>query len=424
MFGDVIIENNNIAEIEPRKTEDFASKKSSESEEVIDARGRMVTLPLINFHEHFYSRLAKGLPLSDPMTNFEEILRNLWWKLDQVLDQDMIRASAMMGALEAVRNGVAYVFDHHASLSAIGGSLAAIGEEITKIGLRAVLCFETSDRNGKVEADRAFQQNVSLLENQTPDVKGMLGLHASFTLTNASLDRAAKISQNHNTGIHVHVCEDAADRSISQQRYGQLPVSRFFRRGLLNERSILAHGVHLDEEDYQLIQQSGSAIVYNPDSNLNNAVGLPEFRCVLPAIPILAGTDGMHGDVGRSLKQLFLLFRHQRNDFSAAFEWVNKIYFDGINFVKKYFTDFPGLSGGDRADLIIWDYAPPTPVHSNNFWGHFIYGAVESNVHSVVINGRLLIKDCQWQLEHISEITTEISRQGHRLYRIIQNNYP
>ncbi len=144
--------------------------------------------------------------------------------------------------------------------------------------------------------------------------------------------------------------------------------------GLLNDKSILAHGIHLTDEDYQSIENSGSAIVYNVDSNLNNAVGLPEFSRTPLNIPILTGTDGMNSNPARTFKQLFLFARHQGMTFEQSFNWIKKIYFDQQNFIKKYFSDFPTLNIKDRADLIIWDYIPPTPIMKENFWGHFIYG--------------------------------------------------
>jgi cytosine/adenosine deaminase-related metal-dependent hydrolase len=184
---------------------------------------------------------------------------------------------------------------------------------------------------------------------------------------------------------------------------------------MLNDKSILAHGIHLVENDFRLIEKAGSAIVYNPDSNLNNAVGLADFSHVPDSIPILAGTDGMNSNPARSLKQLFLISRHRGMSFDESFKFINKIYFDQINFVKKYFPDFTLLNTNDRADLIIWDYIPPTFFNSENFFGHYVYGILDRSVHSVIQNGKVLMKNFQITVNE-ADYNANIVEQGKRLY--------
>ena len=248
----------------------------------------------------------------------------------------------------------------------------------------------------------------------------MLGLHASFTLANNTLQKAGQILQNYDTGIHIHLCEDEIDRSMSVEKYQDLPVHRLKKFGLLNSKSILAHGIRLKAEDYATISDSGSAIAYNPDSNLNNAVGLPEFNKAPEEIPILIGTDGMHANIARSIKQLFLLYRHQGNEIGEAFQWIQNIYFDQLKFVRQYFPDFPQLSIGDRADLIIWDYIPATPISAENFWGHFVYGILEYPIHSVIQNGRFLMTDKV--IDGEDEVRKKIFSEGERLFDKLAND--
>lgn len=394
IFGDLITNNGRIDEIQPADFKTFLRQYPDTDDIGYNANGRIVTVPLVNFHEHCYSRLAKGLPLTGAMDNFLHILENLWWKLDRALDLVMVEASAQMGVLEAIRHGVTYIFDHHASLSATRDSLSVIKNVLDRYGLRGVLCFETSDRNGAKLAQQALDEFDHFTTNHTnSDFKSMLGLHASFTLSDNTLQKAGENLQKFDAGIHIHLCEDEIDRILSVKKYQDLPVQRLKKFQLLNSKSILSHGVHLTTDDYGTISDSSSAIVYNPDSNLNNAVGLPDFKAVPQNIPILIGTDGMHANIARSMKQLFLLYRHQGNEIDQAFQWIQKIYFDQLKFVKQYFPDFPQLAIGDRADLILWDYIPPTPISKDNFWGHFIYGILEYPIHSVIQNGRFLMED-------------------------------
>ena len=340
-FGDILISNGRISDITKKDFNKFLSQPIQSSDESINAGGRVITAPMINFHDHFYSRLAKGIPIKGSMENFKNILQNLWWKLDLALDSEMIRASAQMAALESIRNGVTYIFDHHSSPNSANGSLKIISDVLGEFGLRGVLCFETTDRNGKQLSENGITENLNYFKNSaSEDLKVMFGLHASFTLNDDTLSKVSELVKELDLGIHIHLCEDKVDREESFAKYKHPPVGRLIKFGLLNDKSILAHGIHLTDEDYASIANIGSAIVYNLDSNFNNAVGLPELSRAPFKIPILTGTDGMNSNPARTLSSFFFLARHQGMTFEESFDWIKKVYFDQLNFVQKYFSDF------------------------------------------------------------------------------------
>jgi cytosine/adenosine deaminase-related metal-dependent hydrolase len=416
VFGDILISNGRISEITKKDFKKFLSQPLQSPDKTINAGGRVITVPMINFHDHFYSRLAKGLPIKGSMENFKLILQNLWWKLDIALDAEMIRASAQMAALESIRNGVTYIFDHHSSPNSTNGSLKVISNVLGEFGLRGVLCFETTDRNGKQLSENGITENLKYFRNSTSeDLKAIFGLHASFTLNDDTLNKVSELVKELDLGIHIHLCEDKVDREESSAKYKNHPVDRLIKFGLLNDKSILAHGIHLTDEDYTSIANNGSAIVYNLDSNFNNAVGLPELSRAPFKIPILTGTDGMNSNPERTFKQLFLLARHQGRTFEESFELIKKVYFDQLNFVQKYFSDFSLLNIKDRADLIIWDYIPPTPFMEENFWGHFIYGILDRPIHSIIQNGNVLMKNFKINFDEM-KYQKNIIKQGNRLY--------
>ncbi|MDQ7816244.1 MAG: amidohydrolase family protein [Melioribacteraceae bacterium] len=419
VFGDLEIEHGKISRLLKRSHNDYIEKRTLAMNSVYDAGGRLVTVPLVNFHDHFYSRLAKGLPINKPMDNFQNVLKNLWWDLDKKLSLDMIEASAWMSVIEAIKNGVTYIFDHHSSPGSTDGSLEKIAEVLIENNLRGALCFETTDRNGSALSKSGLEENINFLKNYSgTNLKSLLGLHASFTLSDDTLAEASELVEEYNVGIHIHLCEDKSDRILSKQYTDQLPVKRLAQNRLLNAKSILGHGVYLTENEYFQIAASGSAIVYNPDSNMNNAVGLPVYAKVPVNIPILIGTDGMHANIAKSMKQYFLLLRNQKNSFDDAFRLFIKSYFDQLTFIRRYFEDFPNLFDGSRADFVIWDYIPPTPINESNFWGHFIYGALESNIKSVMQEGKFLMKDFQLVDIDDTEVFKDIFKQGKKLFSL------
>ncbi|MCB0743600.1 MAG: amidohydrolase family protein [Ignavibacteriae bacterium] len=417
IFGDLTFENGKIISID-KKIFDSSSLSSEENNNTINAAGRILTIPNVNSHDHIYSRLAKGLDIKGDMSNFPNILKNLWWKLDSILDLDMIEASAKMAALESIRNGVTYIIDHHSSPNSAENSLKTISKELEEFDIRNILCFETTDRNGAGLKEKGFQENINFKNNFTNEnSKSVLGLHASFTLNDDSLERTSKLIKTNDWGVHVHLCEDKSDVELSLKKYSAKPMQRFTKYYLLNDKSILAHGIHLDEVDFELIKNSGAALVFNLDSNMNNSVSLQKFNMIPKEIPILIGTDGMHSNVARSFKELFLQIRNAGLSFADSFGFMIKTYFDQNNFIKKFFPDFTNLQINDRADFAIWDYIPPTPINQNNFWGHYIYGILEKPIKTVIQNGKVLLDDFNIKNINESKIAKEIYKQGERLFK-------
>jgi cytosine/adenosine deaminase-related metal-dependent hydrolase len=433
VFGDLLLEEGRIREVRRTDFHAFLRTRAGSGRlpapapaktgraEPLDGEGRLATPPLVNFHEHLYSRLAKGLSPAGPTDSFLAILENLWWRLDRALDLDMVEACARLGAAEAIRSGVTCLYDHHASPGATEDSLEVIAGALAEAGLRGVLCYETSDRYGAQGVKAALEENRRFLRTHSEgEVRGLLGLHAPFTLSDETLQAAAEIRREAGTGIHIHLAEDRHDSELCRARYGLTPAVRLQRFGLLGPGGILAHAIHLAPEDRSALAAEGAAVAYNPDSNLNNAVGLASFAALPPEVPVLCGTDGMHGNPGRSMKQLFLLARHQGLSAGAAFDFARKIYYDQERFARLSFPDHPALKPGERADLVVWEYRPPTPLDPGTFWGHFLYGVLESTPALVLQGGRLLLHEGRVQTLEEASAGAAAALQGERLFERLE----
>jgi len=423
VFCDFFVEDEKIIKISEK---DFYQYENSPNEEnnpdVFDVKGAVVSIPNVNFHEHIYSRLAKGVPINGPMNNFLNILKNLWWKLDLVLDKEMVEACTHVAAYESVKNGVQYIFDHHSSPNFTEGSLQSIKEILKSYNLKGVLCFETSDRNGNQIKEEALLENETFIKEQRNDYfKGMFGLHASFTVEDSTLSSAAELIGDSDKGIHIHLCEDDIDNTMSVKKYGTRPAERLLKNNLLNKKSILAHAIHLSKEDYDILKDNECAIALNLESNLNNAVGLHDISQFHDEVKLLIGTDGMHANVAKSLKQLFLILRYQGASFEEAFRLINKVYFDQIYFVRQYFPDYTSLNENDRANFIVWDYIPPTPLSSNNFFGHYIYGIVERGVKASFCNGEFIMKNYSITVSNLDYVEKLIQKSGNKLYNLMKD---
>lgn len=356
---------------------------------VIDANGRYVLPGFINPHMHAYSALARGIPVPR-MTSFGEILKNLWWKLDSVLTLEDIYVSALLCAADSIRSGVTTVFDHHASYGAIQNSLATISDAFAKFGLRSCLSYEISDRAGKKARDEAVKENALWLENVLSITKknteflqrGMVGLHASMTLSDESLKMARELMDTYNVGAHVHVSEGTEDNIITQKKFHTSPAARFVRNKILDPGSIAAHCVHVDDKDISMLKKSGTFVVHNPMSNFNNGVGIaPVQKMFAKGIPIAVGTDGMSAGVSDDVRLASVLHGIDLKDIAPQI--ASAIFAQDIGVIRK----------GAAADVIISDAIPPTPVTAENARLHVLYGAMTAPVHTTIIAGEIVMKD-------------------------------
>jgi len=360
-------------------------------EEVLDLEGALVLPGLVNAHTHLYSALARGMPgPGEPPRSFVEILERVWWRLDRALDEESVHLSGLVGAIEAARSGTTVLFDHHASPSFVRGSLATLRRAVEQVGLRSVLCYETTDRNGLAGRDAGIGENRAFLAGgQTALTRGLVGAHASFTLSDESLERLAGVVRDENSSLHVHVAEDRADVEDCRKRDGAGLVERFRRHGLLARRTLLVHGVHLSEPELREAQAAGAWLVHCPRSNMNNAVGhAPTVAFRRAAL----GTDGLDGDVLAEARTAFLKMRDsgRADAFAAAFEML----VGGHRLAAATFgLPLGRLDAGAPADLVVLDYRPPTPLTADNLPGHLLFGLDRSHVRSTIVAGRFVLRD-------------------------------
>ena len=367
--------------------------------EAVDCAGKIVLPGFICTHHHFYSTMARGMAIpGEPASNFVEILERLWWKVDRALDEEDITLSAQIPLIECIRNGTTTVIDHHASPGMCDGSLDLIESAVRQAGIRASLCYEVSDRNmigDGVEENARFIKKVGKGDGQ---IAALMGLHASFTLSDETLEKCVGIAKDAGVGCHVHVAEDLADREDSLQKYGMAPVHRLHKMGASGPKSLFIHCVHIDESEMDLIAATNTCVVHNPESNMNNAVGVTRlFELLKRNILVGLGTDGMSSDMLSQMRSAYLLHRLANNDPRVAFLEAPKLLLqNNPDIVNRQFGIRLGeIAEGRPADLAILDYQPPTVLSESNFFGHLIFGLVDATVDTTVCRGRVLMRGKQ-----------------------------
>ena len=390
--------------------------------EYVDAQGGVIMPGLVNAHTHIYSGLARGLSIKgcDPK-NFLDNLEMQWWMIDRNLDLDATRASAYATVLDSIRDGVTTIFDHHASFAEIPGSLFAIKDVCEEVGIRSCLCYEVSDRDGKEKCDQAIQENAEFAQWAAKQDSGMIaamfGGHATFTLSDETMDKMAE-ANNGLTGFHIHVCEGMNDVWDSRQNRGGIsPVERLLQHNLLGPDTMLGHAIHVTPAEMDIIKETGTWLVNNPESNMGNAVGCaPVLEFFRRGIPVCMGTDAYTHDMLESLKVFLVIQRHNAAMPNVGWgEAMTMLFKNNALMAGKYFKREVGaLKPGAAADVIVMDYKPFTPFSDENIDGHMLFGMMGKNCRTTIINGRVLYKDREFvglDEERINAWTLEQSKR-------------
>ena len=369
--------------------------------EYIDAKGRLVMPGFINIHMHCYSTFARGLALGGkPATTFGEVLSGLWWRLDKQLTLDDVYYSCIGPMIDEVRSGVTTVFDHHASPFVAEGSLLKIAEAARLFGIRSNLCYEVSDRDGEKIAGAGIRENAvfaGYCKEQNDDMLGCLfGMHAQMTVNEKTLAKCAEAAAGAGIGFHVHAAEGIEDLVDAVSKYGLRVIERLHKYGVLSEKSIAAHCIHITEQEMDLLKDSGVAVAHNPQSNMGNAVGVsPVLDMLKKGVLVGMGTDGYSADVLDSYKTAALLHKHAKKIPSVAWAEPPLMLFENNKkIIERFIRGKTGTIARDHyADIIIVDYQGPTPVNADTINSHILFGITGRHVDTTIINGKIIMKD-------------------------------
>jgi cytosine/adenosine deaminase-related metal-dependent hydrolase len=413
-----------------------------------DCSGTLILPGNVCAHHHLYSALARGMPYRlPPPGNFLEILQRVWWRLDRALDEPAVRASALAGGLDALRAGTTTVIDHHASPNFVSGSLDVIAAALSELGLRSVLCYEVSDRDGAAVAAAGVAENRRFLARSGPLSRGLMGAHASFTLSPDTLAACAEAARAAGAGLHIHVAEDAVDERDAQARHGMTVTARLAKAGVLGPGTLLAHCVHVSEAEVAEIVASGATVVVNPRSNMNNRVGWPPLAAggqpraggaaggaaaggqpragEQPGIPRVAlGTDGVGGDMFTESQAGY--FRAVEASPGAPPDWPLRRLAEGARAAGHSFGEplLGRLEPGAPADLIVLSYLPPTPLTWENLAGHWVFGLSCHQVRDVIVAGELVIADGRSTRVDEAEVAARAARTARSLWERLERIPP
>lgn len=401
------------------------------ADQTIDGTGKTIMPGLVCAHHHYYSGLARGMLISaGPQNDFIQVLKEWWWRLDRGLDETSNYYSSLICSIEAIAAGTTSVIDHHASPNCIKGSLSTMAKGMLEVGIRGIECFEITDRNNGmdeivegIEENIRFAKEVDKAKKSNPDytIEAMIGGHAPFTIPNSGLKAMKDACDKTGRGIHLHIAEDKYDVVFSHHHYNTDIVARLNSFGLLNDRSILVHGLHINDAEVELINKNNVYFAHNPRSNMNNNVG---YCSKIEKIKnLMLGTDGCGGNMFEEMK--IALFKHKDQggsfwpaDFLLAQTRANE-------FLGKYFNKkFGRIQSGYAADIVIIDYQAPTPIVKENLAGHIVWGMSSNCVESVIVAGKIVMKERQMTNVNKNAIFQESAKVAKELWAKVDKIKP
>jgi cytosine/adenosine deaminase-related metal-dependent hydrolase len=334
-----------------------------------------VTPGLVCAHHHLYSALARGMPAPPRQpTDFRSILEQIWWRLDVALDLEMVQASARLGALEALECGTTAIVDHHESPNAIEGSLSVIAEACAEVGVRVVCAYGVTDRHGPEGARRGLEENERFIRSGG---RGLVGVHAAFTCSDATLHDAAELAADLGVGVHVHVAEGIDDLTAGDRL-----------TGLAADDWLLVHCVNLD-------RPLPGTIAHNPRSNMNNAVGYA--RPLRFTNGVVLGTDGIGADM---LEEARLAYVRLRED--DVLQTPDTVW----NWLENGYALVPEA----RGDTVRWSYD-----HADSAW-HVAFSPGVRALDVTRSDGTALLRDGVAQLVDAEEVRAKAAEQAARLF--------
>ena len=420
--GAVAIEGTKIKEV--GSTADLKAKYSDA--DFVDAKNGIIMPAFINMHEHIYSAFARALSINGySPKGLLDILNGQWWKIDRNLDNKQNYWSAKVSYMDCIKSGITTVFDHHASFGEIPDSLFAIGQAAVESGVRTCLCYEISDRDGKEKALESVLENEKWAKHALADdsdmIAGMMGMHAQFTISDETFE-LARAHKPEGIGYHIHVAEGIEDLHACLKDHKKRIVNRLMDNDILGEKTLLGHCIYVNKQEMELIKETDTMVVHNPESNMGNACGCPPtMDIVQKGILCGLGTDGYPQDMIRSYLVCNVLHKHSLCDPNAAWGEVPKMLFENNpKMANRYFKNKLGvIEQGAAADVIVMDYDPRTPLRADNINGHIMFGMQSHDCRTTICNGKVLYKDFEFTEIDEAEINAKCREESARLHAAV-----
>lgn len=399
--------------------------REGKPEEVIDARGKIVMPGLVCSHTHLYGMLLRGAPLEiEPPTDFAQILQRVWWPMDEAMTKEDAYASALISCLEFIKTGTTLFADTFSGPNVISGVLDRIASAVEQSGMRAILAFEATERRTHAEGAKGTKENerfiLKVKKERMRRVQGMFSIHASFTVSDELLHYVRELASRYKVPVTIHTSEGLADLYHNYERYGKRTIERLNDAGLLARDVVLAHCVHVNDDELALVKKTDAKVAHNPMSNMLNGVGVaPVVKMLSMGIPVGLGNDGYIFDGFENLRAAFLLHKITLRD-PRAISPMEALEMATIRGAELYGlqNELGSIETGKLADIIIVNPAlAPTPLRPESVVGHIVNTVDGDDVETVIVGGNILMRNRVMQTMDEAEAVKVARKSAEKLWQ-------
>lgn len=355
---------------------------------VIDGKDMLAMPGLVNIHNHCSMSLLRSKADDLPLMTW---LNDHVWPLEAKFTRDDIYVGANLSIAEMLLGGTTTFADMY-------WSEEAVAEAVRESGIRAVLMPTFTDSRWDDFMEDYETVFGAYGDGSSDRITLMIAPHAPYSCSPEHLEKALELAGKHGVGINIHLAETDDETNIIKERFGKTPVEYVYDLGLLNERSIAVHCVHLTEGDIEIIKKSGCSVAHNPQSNMKLASGAsPVARMLEEGICVGIGTDGPCSnndlDMWDELRSASLLGKMVAGDTCAlpAYEVLKMATVNGARALSLQ-DKIGQLKEGMFADIVLLDVCKPHLYPQHDMVANLVYAAKSSDVHTVIVNGRIVVE--------------------------------
>lgn len=417
--GSVAVEDGRIVSVK------HGSAGKGKPEEVIDARGKIVMPGLICSHTHLYRVLMRGAPLKvEPPTDFSQVLQRGLWPMEDAMTKEDAYASALLSCLKLIKTGTTLLADTFSGPNTIVGVLDRIASAVEQSGIRGIISFEATERRTHAEGAKGTKENERLIRKLKTErirrVQGMFSIHASFTVSDELFRYVRELASRYKAPVTIHASEGLDDVYHNYERYGKRTIERLNDVGLLAPDVVLAHCVHVNDDELRIIKKTGATVAYNPMSNMLNAVGAaPVTKMLSMGIPVGLGNDGYVLDGFENIRAAHLLQKVALRDPRAisAMEALEMATIRGAELYGLQ-NELGSIEHGKLADIIIVDPSlTSTPLRTDSAIGHVVDGVSGCNVETVIVGGNVIMQDRKVQTMDEAEAVKLAMKSAEKIWQ-------
>lgn len=385
--GVVVIKENRILEVGGAELANEYSAK-----EVVDADGGIIMPGMINTHTHASMTVFRSLADDVP----DRLNRYIFPLENMMVSKEMSYLGALHGSIEMAKGGVTTMVDMYLYEE-------SAAEAVKEIGLRGIMTqniikYPTADgRDGaaKIELAREFIEKYRDDELITPG----FGPHAPHTVNREDLEMIRDLSAEYNLPVSMHVAETQKEFDKFMNDYGMTPVEYLDSIGLLNERFIAAHSIFVTDSDIELMKKRDVGVAHNMVANIKSAKGVsPALKMHDEGLRVGLGTDGpMSGNTLDIIGQMGYVAKVHKLDnrdrsVMPPLKVVEMATIGGARAIHRE-DELGSLERGKLADVVVVETKSANMVPIYNPYSALVYSANASNVDTVIVNGRMIVKN-------------------------------